>query len=93
MDQLGGVLSFIPYVRYKEGKYIDNVIEFATTIDEDKIVTYNVTTFAVAALFYVTYRNSGGLKKKNVDTFIREFDGLKEVNHLDLIRYLREIFD
>jgi cobalamin biosynthesis protein CobT len=86
LGRMYGILSGHLYFEFTEDDKADavNIVE---KIPEKKVILYNVDVLVPVALYMAIYNKN--VSAKNIEEFIKKMAGLKTVNHLDFIRYIR----
>lgn len=85
---LAGVYMSLDGSEYRNfsKELIEEAMNKVKILPEEKLLVLSAELTAAAFLFYSKYKR---LSKANVSSFIGDTDGLKHINHLDFIRYLR----
>lgn len=90
LDQMRGALNDSAYRDLPESTK-DGAYAFAEGLPEKQMILYNIDILTAAALFQVLYLHKGGVNRSNISAFLKMTDNLTRINHLDFIRYIREL--
>ena len=67
----------------------NNAYKIIADLPENRMILYNIDTLVAAALYTTLY--SKRVTNENIDEFLRTTKKLPHINHLDFIRYIRDL--
>jgi hypothetical protein len=85
VEQIRGILDEYVFDSFKES-HKNSAVEFIESIPINKLALYNAKTLATAALYTIINKE---LNFSKVTTFIKQTEGMTQINNLDFIRYAR----
>jgi hypothetical protein len=90
LQQMRGAMSNFPYEDIHQN-FKSEAYDLVEELPEAKMILYNIDILTAAVLYTVMYRYKGGVSKKNIAEFFKDTSGLTNINHLDFIRYIRDL--
>jgi hypothetical protein len=85
IGRMYGILKGHSYFEF-EDEIKKDVINMVEKIPEKKLINYNIDVLIPAVLYMAQYKV---VSAKNIQLFIKKTSGLKTLNSLDFIRYVR----
>ena len=88
LARMHGILGNTEYTNFNN-EIKNKAINMIESIPEKKITLYSIDVLVPVSLYMSQYKNQ--LSKNNVVDFLNKTSGLKIIDHLDFIRYIRII--